>query len=372
MRFFSLLCILSNTSLLIAQVGVNTTTPAATLDVVAKNLSTTSVDGIIAPRIDRLKAFNMLGIPNGTLIYINDITTGLASGQTVNVNSTGYYYFEGTVWQKLNTGIVAPVNIYNSDGALNGNRNVNLASNSISWNSNATTTNAININTVSLTTGTALNVVSTNNTGNTNGVIKVLNTSAAGAGTFATFQANNTSESGINILNSGNVGVGTASPTATFHVNGTGRITNTPASTSTSDKYLVVDTNGNVLSRSATVSRIGSLALNGTTNWSATPAATILDFYFIDKIHTITLPTMPNSSFSGKLIRFYVYGGGVNNSITFNGVYGPTSPGTGIFPSGFSYSGQGSNVTLTVTGESNRFSFIDIISDGTNWWVDNR
>ncbi|MBK1897921.1 hypothetical protein [Chryseobacterium paridis] len=116
-----------------AQVGVNTTVPAATLDVVAKNISATSVDGIIAPRIDRLRAFTMSGVPNGTLIYINDISTGAATGQTANINATGYYYFEGTAWQKFAGSGGGGNNIYDSDGTLAGNRNVNLGGNSLGF-----------------------------------------------------------------------------------------------------------------------------------------------------------------------------------------------------------------------------------------------
>ncbi|TZF99381.1 hypothetical protein FW781_05500 (plasmid) [Chryseobacterium panacisoli] len=116
-----------------SQVGVNTTAPSATLDIVARNISATSVDGVIAPRIDRLKALNMSGVPNGTFVYINDISTGTATGQAANIDATGYYYFEGTAWKKFAGSGGSGSNIYNTDGTLTGNRNLNLGGNSLGF-----------------------------------------------------------------------------------------------------------------------------------------------------------------------------------------------------------------------------------------------
>lgn len=117
-----------------AQVGINTATPTVTLDVVAKNASATSVDGLIAPRVDRQRAFTMSGVPNGTLIYVNDISTGTATGQTMNVNTTGYYYFEDNAWQKFSgSGGSSGSDIYSSDGVLASNRIVNLLNYSLTF-----------------------------------------------------------------------------------------------------------------------------------------------------------------------------------------------------------------------------------------------
>lgn len=87
-----------------AQVGVNTTAPAVTLDVIAKNASgtTTNTDGFLMPRVDRQRAQNMTAVPVSTLIYVNSIATGAAVGIAVNILSVGYYYFDGLVWVKLN------------------------------------------------------------------------------------------------------------------------------------------------------------------------------------------------------------------------------------------------------------------------------
>lgn len=84
-----------------AQVGINTDTPAATFDVVGKPTVTSALDGIIAPRIDgaQLRAKAYTAAQTGALVYVTGADTAPA-GQTVNVTSTGYYYFDGSVWIK--------------------------------------------------------------------------------------------------------------------------------------------------------------------------------------------------------------------------------------------------------------------------------
>lgn len=89
-----------------AQVGVNTNSPASTVDLTAKNSTgtTSNVDGFLMPRVDRQRAQSMTSIPISTLIYVNSIATGTAAGIAVNITTTGYYYFDGTAWAKLNVG----------------------------------------------------------------------------------------------------------------------------------------------------------------------------------------------------------------------------------------------------------------------------
>ncbi|SHF74194.1 hypothetical protein [Dysgonomonas macrotermitis] len=86
-----------------AQVGVNTETPAATLDVTA-NLSDATPEGVIAPRLtgDQLKAADsQYGTAQiGAIVYATAAVT-TASTKTVNVTVAGYYYFDGTVWQMI-------------------------------------------------------------------------------------------------------------------------------------------------------------------------------------------------------------------------------------------------------------------------------
>ncbi|WP_449397807.1 hypothetical protein [Chryseobacterium wanjuense] len=124
-------------SLVFSQVGINTPSPTSTLDIVAKNTTgtTSHVDGLLIPRVDRQRAQSMTGIPTSTLIYVNSIATGSQTGTAINVDVAGYYYFNGSVWTKLSTG--SNVNIYNSDGTLTGNRIVTQGANTLTFNSTA-------------------------------------------------------------------------------------------------------------------------------------------------------------------------------------------------------------------------------------------
>lgn len=99
--FISALSIKTN-----AQVGVNTNIPASTVDLTAKNGTgtTSNVDGLLMPRVDRQRAQSMTAVPISTLIYVNNVATGTAAGIAVNITTTGYYYFDGSVWTKLNVG----------------------------------------------------------------------------------------------------------------------------------------------------------------------------------------------------------------------------------------------------------------------------
>lgn len=102
------------------QIGVGTTTPNSTLDIVARNPTGTSttVDGILIPRVDRQRAQSMTGLTTSTMIYVNSIATGTATGTAVNITSIGFYFFDGTVWQRVATG-------NNTNWALAGNLGTN-------------------------------------------------------------------------------------------------------------------------------------------------------------------------------------------------------------------------------------------------------
>lgn len=112
-----------------AQVGVHTANPEVSFDITAKTTTGNSTEGLLVPRVDRLKAQSMTNIPNSTLIYVNSIANGTLSGNAVNINSEGYYFYNGTVWRKL-----LDTNLYNSDGTLTGNRTVTQGTNTLSFN----------------------------------------------------------------------------------------------------------------------------------------------------------------------------------------------------------------------------------------------
>lgn len=107
-----------------AQVGVGTTSPAATLDVTATNPTgtATNVDGILIPRVSRERAQLMAATPTSTLVYINDVASGTAGGTTVNVTSVGFYFFNGTIWEKIAAGI-------SNDWSLIGNSGTSSSTN---------------------------------------------------------------------------------------------------------------------------------------------------------------------------------------------------------------------------------------------------
>jgi hypothetical protein len=91
---------------LMGQVGINTTSPQSTLQVVGKATVINSLDGIIAPSItgDQLKLKTYTMQQNGALQYVTQAATiANRTGQTINVDSSGYYYFSviDNVWYIL-------------------------------------------------------------------------------------------------------------------------------------------------------------------------------------------------------------------------------------------------------------------------------
>lgn len=97
------------------QIGINSSSPKATLDIVKNPTNVNLPDGIIAPRLtgDQLKAKDALYIKTtstvdgqtGTVVFVTTSVTGTPVGKTINVTSPGYYYFDGDVWKKLNDSV---------------------------------------------------------------------------------------------------------------------------------------------------------------------------------------------------------------------------------------------------------------------------
>ena len=78
------------------RVGINTSTPAATLDVIASPNDTTKTDGFIAPRLkgSELKAKNSLygTDQDAAIVYVTEaLALGDTDDKTTNVTSIGYY-----------------------------------------------------------------------------------------------------------------------------------------------------------------------------------------------------------------------------------------------------------------------------------------
>lgn len=121
----STIVVLSFTQSIFSQVGINTTSPAATFDITAKNATGTSTnaDGLLIPRVDRQRAQNMTSVIPSTLIYVDSIATGTAEDAALNITSIGYYYFDGTLWIKLNPGSSASSSSVNTTSGASFNVN---------------------------------------------------------------------------------------------------------------------------------------------------------------------------------------------------------------------------------------------------------
>lgn len=98
-----------------AQVGINTITPKATLDVEGKPTVTTELDGILPPRItgNQLQAKTYTSAQNGVLVFVTTAASS-PSGQTINVKSTGIYFFNAVLnqWVPLSSSSSAINNVY--------------------------------------------------------------------------------------------------------------------------------------------------------------------------------------------------------------------------------------------------------------------
>lgn len=150
-----------------AQVGVNTESPNATLDVKEKRAGTTSdaiaSDGILIPKLTKLelaaKAVSAYtAAQNGAIIFVTDISgtpTGASIVKVANIDSSGFYYYDATVslWKKMDTN--TNTNLYNTDGNLTNPRVVTQGANTLAF--TGTATNAFSVD------GTTLSVDAANN-----------------------------------------------------------------------------------------------------------------------------------------------------------------------------------------------------------------
>lgn len=89
------------------RVGINTPNPKATLDVAASAADLTRTDGFIAPRLtgEELKLKDALYTTEQTGAIVYAIAAANpTTAKTINVTEAGYFYFDGTVWVKINDG----------------------------------------------------------------------------------------------------------------------------------------------------------------------------------------------------------------------------------------------------------------------------
>ncbi len=82
------------------RVGINTSTPAATLDVVASTTDTSRPDALLVPRMSRAQLLakdaayadgnaTAASAQNGALVFVN-LVDGTATTKTANVTATGF------------------------------------------------------------------------------------------------------------------------------------------------------------------------------------------------------------------------------------------------------------------------------------------
>ncbi|CAA7196686.1 FISUMP domain-containing protein [Chryseobacterium potabilaquae] len=121
-----------------SQVGVNTSTPKATLDVKAKNIDGSSSEGIIVPQLTGDALFsaiagNKYGMDqDGAVVYVTEAASAdNQTGQTAKVDDYGFYYFHGQhdEWTKLGSAAT----IYRTDGILTGPRHMNMDGNNLGF-----------------------------------------------------------------------------------------------------------------------------------------------------------------------------------------------------------------------------------------------
>lgn len=88
-------------------VGINTNTPEATLQVVGAPNSNSIPDGIIPPSLtgEQLKAKDAVytATQTGAIVYVTAAAAPVTP-KTVGVTAPGFYYFDGAVWQSLQPG----------------------------------------------------------------------------------------------------------------------------------------------------------------------------------------------------------------------------------------------------------------------------
>ena len=111
MRRFAVPLFILFSSVLIAQVGIQTDAPKATLEISKRvNDNNVSSDGLIIPRLSKIELANKVANTYGqsqlgAIVYVNDITNPVGSpaslSQVVSVNAIGFYYFDGSIWRKL-------------------------------------------------------------------------------------------------------------------------------------------------------------------------------------------------------------------------------------------------------------------------------
>ncbi|RNA60480.1 hypothetical protein D1631_18475 [Chryseobacterium nematophagum] len=132
-----LLCALCGV-LAYGQVGVNTSSPKATLDIMPKNTDGSTAEGLIVPRFTGNELFAAIttGVysmdQHGAIVYVyTPADDDKQTGQTTHINDYGFYYFDGynNQWMKMGSAGT----IYRTDGILTGPRHMTMDGNNLGF-----------------------------------------------------------------------------------------------------------------------------------------------------------------------------------------------------------------------------------------------
>ena len=244
-----------------------------------------------------------------------------------------------------NNGITLSANNIQLGGNLVQNTVITSLGKTLSFDQSLITTQTgLFIGSNALTTGTSVDINTSNNLLNsTNGVLRVINTSTSQNGILVRFQSNNTVGSGITLLTNGKTGYNTLTPARRIEINevaGTPPIRTTNMTSSSTDligtiKRVVVDSNGD----------FGVLTENQFNIRSVTTSTTLLqtDYTIVYTVAGLTqaLPTSVNK-------QIYNLKNGSTGNLTITG----------------NIDGTAGNTIILATKNS-----ITIQGDGTTWWV---
>lgn len=91
-------------SAIYAQVGINTETPKASLDIHAQTTDSRTADGLIVPRLTLSQLVSKDALystdQTGCMVYITKVV-GVTSPKTRKIIAPGYYSFDGAIWHGL-------------------------------------------------------------------------------------------------------------------------------------------------------------------------------------------------------------------------------------------------------------------------------
>ena len=233
------------------RVGINTSTPAATLDVVASPTVPTRIDGFIAPRLKgtELQSKNALytAAQDGAIVYVTEVLTA-TDDKTLNVTSIGYYYFDKTVgtagrWMKIAnpTAVVAyqePWNNASDNQPATSNTSDIYQLGKVGINTNSPSNN-LHVKGTSPGNDEVIVKVEDNNMSSGNKVLIKLGKNDSGkkdaADIIYYYDADNSNSNRIDfgfsgnsesmsLTSQGNFGIGTNAPTQKLDVNGASRL----------------------------------------------------------------------------------------------------------------------------------------------------